>query len=198
MWGMLLVIAPFMVHYELIVTLYVGTTYLAAGTVMFLLLACYPITYGNLIHGLLANAKLRMRGLAIRELVSTVAYLFLSLLFVGYYHLGAIGVAMATFVVYGLGSILLLWPFGKGMVGASWAEIWSDILIPGILPFFSALMVMKLVDIAYPVESWANIGLSALLGVVVYFTAIWFVAKEVDKSQIKHALLGLLSRMYSG
>ena len=76
MWGLLLVVAPFLVHYEQIVTLYVGKTYLSAGTVLFLLLACYPIVYGNILHTSLANAKIRIRSLAIRESASAVRLCF--------------------------------------------------------------------------------------------------------------------------
>ncbi len=194
LWGMLLVIAPFLVHFEQIFTLYVGKTYLPAGTVIFLLLACYPIVYGNILYCSLASAKIRMRSLAIRESASAAANLLLSILLVGYYQLGAIGAAMATFVVYGLGSILLFWPFGKGMVAATWLEVWSNILKPGILPFIAALVVMKSLETSYPAESWVAIGANALLGTVVYLIAIWFVAKEVDKSQFKDALHSLFAR----
>ena len=101
MWGVLLVIAPFLVHYEQIVTLYVGDTFLSAGTVMFLLLACYPLIYGNVLHTSLANAKIQMRSLAMRETASAVVNLALTLVLVGYYQMGAIGAASATFIVYG-------------------------------------------------------------------------------------------------
>lgn len=197
MWGMLLVIAPFLVHYEQIVTLYVGTTYLSAGTVLFLLLACYPIVYGNILHSVLADAKLRMRPMAIRETVSAVVNVSLTLVLVGYYQLGAIGAATATFIVYGLGSILLFWPFGKGMVDATWSEIWDDILLPGILPFISGLLSMKLLTMFYPVESWATIAVNAMMGASVYLVAVWFTAKEIDKSQFRDALHSIYSRKSS-
>ncbi len=194
LWGLLLVIAPFFVHLEQIVTLYVGTTYLSAGTVMFLLLACYPVIYGNILFRQLANAKIRMRSLALRDSISAAANLSLTILLVGYYQLGAIGAAISTFIVHGLGSILLFWPFGKGMVAATWLEVWSNILKPGILPFIAALIVMKSLEMSYPAESWITIGANALLGSVVYLIAIWFVAKEVDKIQFKDALHSLFLR----
>jgi len=183
MWGILIVIAPFWVHFEQIVTLYVGETYFSAGMVLFLLLATYPIIYGNILHTSLANAKIRMRSLAIRETVSAVVNLLLTLLLVGYYQMGAIGAATATFIVYGLGSILLFWPFGKGMVDATWTEIWDDILFPGIMPFFGAVLVMMLCVMFYPVDTWGGLAINAMLGICAYVFIIWLVAKEIDKSQ---------------
>ena len=188
MWGLLLVIAPFLVHYQQIVTLYVGATYLSAGTVLFLLLACYPIVYGNILQTVLANAKVRMRSLALREAISAGVNLLLTLVLVGHYQMGAVGSATATFIVYGLGSILLFWPFGKGMVEATWSEVWRDILWPGITPFFVAFAVMKVLAWHYPVISWATIAVNAMLGATAYVLVMWLVAKDVDKSQVKEVL----------
>lgn len=185
MWGVLLIIAPFLVHYNQIVTLYVGSNYLSAGTVMILLLACYPIVYGNILHTSLASAKIRMRSLAIRESVSAGLNLLLTLFLVGYYQMGAIGAATSTFIVYGLGSILLFWPFGKGMVNAAWPEVWKNVLLPGIMPFMSALSVMKLLAMLYPVGTWSAIVVNAMLGSIVYLVVLWLVAKDIDRSQFK-------------
>ena len=194
MWGMLLVIAPFLIHYEQIVILYVGETFLPAGTVLFVLLACYPIVYGNILHASLANAKIRMRSLAVRESISASLNLMLTLFLVGYFQMGALGAATATFVVYGLGSILLFWPFGKGMVDATWAEIWTNILLPGIVPFSAALVAMILLNSYYPASSWLAIAVSSVFGAIVYLVVVWLVAKENDKTQFSAAMHNLLVR----
>ncbi|MES9903805.1 MAG: polysaccharide biosynthesis C-terminal domain-containing protein, partial [Sedimenticola sp.] len=194
MWGVLLVIAPFLAYYEQIVTLYVGKDYLSAGTVMFLLLACYPVIYGNILYTSLANAKIRMRSLAIREAVSAVVNLMLTLLLVGHFQMGAVGAATATFIVYGLGSILLFWPFGKGMVDATWREVWTDILLPGIMPFATAVVVMLLLASYYSVTSWIALVVNSVLGSIIYFVVLWFMAKEIDKSQFREVLLNLVTR----
>jgi O-antigen/teichoic acid export membrane protein len=194
MWGLLFVIAPFLVHFKQIIILYVGETYLAAGTVMFLLLGCYPIVYGNILHRLLAVAKIRMRSMAIRESISAVVNLALTLVLVGYYQMGAVGSAISTFVVYGLGSILLFWPFGKNMVGVTWSEIWTEIFLPGILPFIAALLSMKLLAINYSAISWLGIAVNSIFGACVYLLVLWFVAKDIDKSQFRDTVLNLLGR----
>jgi len=197
MWGVLIAIAPLFVHYEQIVILYVGETYLSAGTVMFLLLACYPIVYGNLLHGPLATAKALVRLQAIRESISAVLSLFLTLLLVGYYQLGAVGAAISTFLVYGLGSLVLFWPFGKGMVGATWSDVWNNIFMPGIIPFCATLATMKLLTWNYPATSWSAIAVNSIAGAFVYLIVVWIVAKEVDKAQFRDALLSLLARLSS-
>ncbi|MDH3464313.1 MAG: hypothetical protein OES26_00115 [Gammaproteobacteria bacterium] len=196
LWGLLVVVAPFLVHFEQIVRLYVGDTYLAAGTVLFLLLAVYPIVYGNILHSVIATAKIRVRSLAIRNSVSTAANLPLTLLLVGHYQLGAIGAAAATFVTYGLGSLLLLWPFGKHIAGATWPEVWREILLPGFPPFFAALLVMNGLVGAFPAETWATLALNAFMGTCAYFTVLWFMMKDIDKRQLKEALRYILDRKW--
>lgn len=197
MWGVLIIIAPFLVHYEQIIRLYVGETYLSAGTVLILLLACYPIVYGNILHTSLANAQIRMRSLALRESISAGANLSLTLLLVGYYQLGAVGAAIATFIVYGLGSILLFWPLGKGMAGATWREVWREILFPGIVPFLTVLAIMKLLALLYPALTWVAILFHAWLGVSLYLVILWFVAKDVDRSQLQQGLSSLVAYVRS-
>jgi Na+-driven multidrug efflux pump len=161
---------------------------------MFLLLACYPLIYGNVLHTSLANAKLQMRSLAMRETASAVVNLALTLVLVGYYQMGAIGAASSTFIVYGLGSILFFWPFGKGMAGATWREVWSEILLPGLMPFVAAFLAMTLLAMTYPVGSWVDILLNAMMGTSVYFVILWLVAKPVDKSQVREAMFWMRRR----
>ena len=97
LWGVCIVIAPFLVHHQLLSELYVGQGYRVAGEVLVLLLLTYPFVYGNILHTSLANAKLKMRGLAIRESISTFGNIALTLLFVGPMQLGATGSALVTF-----------------------------------------------------------------------------------------------------
>lgn len=194
MWGVLLVIAPFLVHYEQIVTLYVGSNFLPAGTVMILLLACYPIVYGNILHTSLAHAKIRMKSLALRESASALINLILTLILVGKFQMGAIGAATSTFIVYGLGSIVIFWPFGKGMVNATWQEIWSDVFLPGIMPLFSAVLVMSVLAAQFPTDSLMSIGFNVLLGSLAYLLILWFCAKDNDKMQLKAAIQSMLQR----
>jgi len=197
LWGFLLVVAPLVVYHENIVRLYVGDTYLAAGTVMLLLLGWYPIFYGNVLHTELAKAQIRMRSLAIRDVISASCNLMLTVILVGYYQMGAIGAAAATFVTHGLGSMLLLWPFGMRMVGAAWSEVRQDILLPGLAPFLIAMVTMEGTAVVFPVQSWLILGLNVAIGSCVYLVIVWFVMKEVDKRQFQEFVRYIRERKWS-
>lgn len=195
LWGVLLVILPFFVHYETITILYLGEEYSSAGVVMLLLLATYPFVYGTIIDRAIAIAKNRMRSLAVREVLSAVINLSLTLLFVGWYQMGAIGSAFATFLVYGVGYVFVFVPLGKQMIGASWSEIWSEIYQPGLVPFLMALLTMQILSLITHIESWVDVILNSLIGGVVYLMILWQVLKDVDKQQLQSVLNKLLIKV---
>lgn len=194
LWGLLLVILPFMVHYEQITILYVGGEYSSAGLVLLILLATYPFVYGTIIERVIAAAKKRMRSLALREVLSATLNLSLTLLFVGWYEMGAIGSALATFLIYGIGSVVIFMPFGKAMMRVTWAEIWYEIFKPGLIPFFTALLTMKIILIFISAQTWIAIAINSFFGGLVYLMVLWLVSKDVDKLQFRHSMEALISR----
>lgn len=192
LWGVLLITIPFFVHYDQIIILYVGEEFEIAGLVLVLLIACYPILYGNILIKQLANARLMVRGMAIRESVSTGFNLLLTLVLVGYYQLGALGSAIATFIAYGLGSIVLYWPFGTMMAGVRLAEVFSEILLPGLTPFFLTYLLMLMADQVFIIDQWLEILANSIFGGLVYLIAVWIMAKDIDRHQFKDALLNFI------
>lgn len=183
LWGIMLICTPLIVFHKQIVELYVGDAYAQAGYVLVLLLACYPFLYGNILYTVLANAKNQMKPLAIREFISVIANICLTILFVSHYNMGAIGSATATFICYGIGSIFIYWPFGKSMVNASWQEIFRNIIAPGVLPFAIFLSTLFFINNANPAKSWFDIFSYSALGSLIYFIAIWFASLDSDRAQ---------------
>jgi len=101
---------------------------------------------------------------------------------------------LATFTTYGLGSILLFWPFGRSLASATWVEIGSQIIAPGIAPFCSAVIVIKLSSVYFTTDSWSAIAYSVMAGVFVYLIVLWSVAKDIDREQFKAVLLNYVAR----
>lgn len=193
LWGLLLLISPLIIHYEQIVILYVGEKYSSAGVVMVLLLACFPFVYGNLLQRPLAAAKKRMRSLAYREVFSATLNLTLTLIFVGMYHMGAIGSALATFLVYGIGSLFIFLPFGKSLVNVTWREVWTEIFQPVLFPFVMALLSMQLLLSYMPAETWLAIFSNSVAGGIVYLIVLWLVSKDLDKAQFRTVMIKVFS-----
>ncbi len=195
LWGVLSLLPVFIIFHEPIVINYVGSQFLSAGIVLVLLLMCFPIYYGNILYKTLADAKNRMKSLAIRELVSTTLNVSLTIFLVGYYDLGAIGSALATFIVFGVGGFIIYWPLGMELSGVSWREAWHEIIFPGLSPFILTLLflfvVYKVVDIA----SWFDIFIAgAIGGLIVYLPSVWFFANASDQQVIRSIIEKILIR----
>lgn len=197
LWGMLLVCTPLIVFHDQIVRLYVGDTFAQAGYVLVLLVACYPMIYGNILYTVLANAKSQMKSLAIREFLATLLNISLTILFVWYFNMGALGSASATFICYGLGSILIYWPFGKSMANATWHEIFHDILIPGLPPFIIYSILLFALDINYPAMTWLYIFSYSVCGGIFYMLSIWYFSLPADRILAAEALTALRQKLFN-
>lgn len=194
LWGILFFLPVFIVFHKPIVINYVGDEFLSAGMVLVLLLMCFPIYYGNILYKTLADAKNRMRSLAIREVISTVLNVSLTIFLVSYYNLGAIGSALATFIVFGLGGFFIYWPLGRELSGATWSEVWRDILFPGVTPFVMTVLFLLTVSQVFDVKSWVDIFFAGASGVIVYLPLVWFLANDSDRSVIRSVVLKILRK----
>lgn len=197
LWGTLSICGPFIVFNQPIVRLYVGSEFQQAGTVLLLLLACYPLVYGNALYTVLANAKVQMKSMAIRESLSSLLNLGLTIVLIGYFGMGAVGSALATFLIYGLGSLAIFIPFGKDMAGATWPEYIRQTAIPGVIPFFTTSAMLKVLDLMRPAEFWADIFFYSLLGGVLYLAMVWVIANEHDRLQFKGVFLVIWRKLYA-
>ena len=195
LWGVLSIWPPFIVFNQAIVKNYVGDAYSSAGTVLVLLLLCFPIYYGNLLYKTLATAMNRMRSMALRELTSTALNLSLTIVLVRYYDMGAIGAAIATLVVFGFGGIFIYWPLGKELSGVTKKEIFKDIIFPGLSPFLLTVLFLSIISRFFEIEEWIDIIIAASCGAVVYLLALCAVANQSDLAVGKSTLLKLWKKV---
>lgn len=182
LWGIQLVAFPLIIFSEEIITLYVGSKFSDAATVMALLLATLPIAYANMLMPALANATGQIKPLAIRALILHATNLLLTLYLVGQLEMGAVGSALATLVSTLFYVPLLYWPLGIKLSGVGWRVWFVRSIAPGVIPGLAGAAVWVFCRPAAPPESWLKLGLYTAPGLGAYFLVlILFCLQEEDR-----------------
>jgi len=168
LWASLFLAVPLIVFRREIITLYVGEKFLAAGTVMALLLLIFPIAYGNVMMPHIAHAKAMIRPWAIRAAIIHFTNLLLTLYLVGVAKMGAIGSALATLTVFVIYEPLLYWPLGLRLAGLTFWTWLKQTIKPGFLPVFVAAPVWIGLRVLVAPSSWLELGLCVLCGMLCF------------------------------
>ncbi len=190
LWAVMLAATPLIVFRESLITLYVGSEYLMAGSVMALLLLQFPMSHANIMLYNVAYAVDRMRPLALWLIITQVATLALTLWLVASYEMGAMGAAVSSTVVAAIACPLFLYPLGLRMVDA---PIWSlvrETMIPGFAPMMAGGVVWLGVGLVVSPSSWVALALCFLAGALVYIVVLWAFCLQVQERRDLVAALG--------
>lgn len=177
LWGLGFLAVPLVVFRRELMQLYLGqtySTYAAAAAVMGLLLARVVVIYPNSILGMLAAAKTEVRALALRGALVSAANLALTFYLVGARGMGAVGSALATFLVTIVGAPLLNWSLGLRLSDTGLRQWLASTLLPGALPIASTAGALLAWQRVAPPDSWLELFAACLLGSGVYAAALWF------------------------
>jgi len=172
LWGSLFVALPLMIYGRELIVLYVGEMYLPAATVMLLLLMMYPITYGSLLAARIAQATARLRPWQLANVLAHSVNLLLTLYFVCIQQMGAVGCALATFLVNLVIYPLLFLPLGLRLArvrGGTWLR---ETIWPGFLPGLAGACVWLGLRICLHPRDWLMLGLCATGGAVCYLLVL--------------------------
>ncbi len=193
LWVSLFMALPLMIYRNEVIRLYAGEKYLAAGTVMaLLLLATFPIGYGNVMLSHLAIAKARLRTWALCACAMQSGNLALTLYFVGVAHMGARGSALATFIVGALGHPFLLCPLGLRLAGVHWRAWLRETLLPGFLPGLAGAAAWLSLQMLLHPSSWASLGGCVGCGWLVYLGGLFvFALRPIDKVELSRVVAKL-------
>jgi O-antigen/teichoic acid export membrane protein len=191
LWVSLFLAVPLMVYRRELITLYVGEQYIAAATVMLLLLSGFPLGYGNVMMPKIAPAMAQIRPWALRAALTHGANLGLTFYFVGALHMGAVGSAAATLTVGIIAQPLLNWPLGRRLVGASFSSWLRESVWPGFLPALAGAATWLGLDVLVRPGSWLALGACAAAGWVVYATVLVLFALQAPE---REALATMIAR----
>ncbi|MFW5879273.1 MAG: lipopolysaccharide biosynthesis protein [bacterium] len=195
-WILLFVGLPFMVLHREIMSLYAGSEYAKAGTVLLILLIAEAIeqSYSGVVKLAIASAK--MKTLSILSLITQAFNLTLTLVLVGFFKYGAVGAAASTLITR---IALEYWVFsiyGAKLAGVTYLRWFKGAFLRGIIPFIVGIPVMMLLKRVWIPENWLHIFLQACIGIIVYLIVmIGFSAGRADRKDMKRLINWIRSKM---
>ncbi len=188
LWASLLLVIPLMVFRHEVLRLYLRETYdkyPSAATVMMLLLAAFPVAYGNVMLPKIAQATAQLRPLAIRTVFMQALNLALTLYFVWGRGMGAVGSAWATFLVVTFVYPAMNWPLGWRLAGVGWREWLRETVGPGLLPGAGATIVCLGLQEMAPPQTWLSLGAYVTAGAACYVMLLFvFCLQPVDRQDL--------------
>ena len=191
LWAAMLIAAPLIVFHREVITLYVGSTFAKAGTVMVMMLMLLPIAFAGVLSPNLAFAKAKVRRMAINDTITQVANLLLTLFLVGGMKWGAVGSATATLITNGLGGVFLYWPLGLRLADVSLRRWLKETLLPGLIPALGTIIFLELVRAAHPPNGWIMLGGYALFGILFYLGLVIRIMRPTDRNLVKLAITSM-------
>ncbi len=172
LWIALMIVAPLLVFGKQIVSLYAGSQYVSAATVIFWLLAAYPFLWASAMFFQVAHAIGKVGAYYICDVVVQTVTLLALFYTVGYRGMGAAGAAMSTGLVGAALHIFLVWPMGLRLVKGRWELFVRQTLLPGLFPFAAALVACCAFNASVDINSWLLIGLGSAIALAIHVAVL--------------------------
>jgi hypothetical protein len=144
LWAALFVATPLIAFRQQLWSHYLGSrfeVYASVPTVMVLLLARYWMECPTSFLGMAAYAMKRVRTLSLMVIAYALTNVAITVYFVHFLHLGAIGSALGTLISVVLWVPLVMWKFGLSLLGLEFGEWFKATVWRGILPSVTAGLV---------------------------------------------------------
>jgi membrane protein EpsK len=172
LWMSSFMILPLIVFRREVISLYAGENYLDAANVLTLLLLLFPFMAASFFLAPLSQARAELRGLCIANLVTQLVRLSAVLYAVKVLSLGAIGSALATFIVMTLTHSLILVPMTLRMANVGWQRYVKEVLAKGVTPALSGTLVWLALRSWVGPASWLSLAFCGSIGAVAYVAAL--------------------------
>jgi O-antigen/teichoic acid export membrane protein len=196
-WGLfltLIAVAPLMVFGSELITLYVGSEYQLAGTIMALLIVMFPLSQGVRMLFFIADASANNRGYSLSLLARSTFSLSLTLYLVGVLEMGALGAALGTAITMVLFYPLLFWPLGLKIGMVDFTTFFKKTLGPGLLPFIVSLCTLFGLKHYFSIEGWLEIIGCITIGSAFYILVLLTVClQSEDKQDLKKVIQAIRS-----
>lgn len=195
-WGVALLVVPVIAYRYEMLNLYLGDVfekYAGGVDVVLYLMLILIIRYPGIMLSKVANATANVKNYTCATLVVQSMNLFVTLMLVGGFELGARGSALGTLLTGAVAFPLVYWPMGNRMVGVTWGRFLSETLIPGLIPSVIAYAAHMSFRTLWPPETFVELAAVACAGVAVHLVAISLVSKRQDRDDFHRILLRVKS-----
>jgi len=196
LWALLAVAVPGALYAEEVIRLYVGSEFMDAAAVMTITLATALIGHVGWLVYQYAQAGAQVRSLAWRTCLTQGLALAAVAYALGVLHLGAVGAAMAGFVVGTTGCVVLTWSWGLKLAGLTFSQWSRESLLPGLIPGIVGAVAWALMKKAVAPSTWLTLGVCVAVGAVCYMAVLLvFCLAPQDRADLKSVLAKLRSRV---
>jgi O-antigen/teichoic acid export membrane protein len=186
LWILFFFALPMIVYREELMAVWLRESYslyASAAVVMALLLSRAVVIFPNSALGMVAVAKEEVRAVAVRACIVSSANLALTFYLVGVHHMGAVGSALATWIVTFIGAPTLNWPLGLRLTGSTFGEWWKASVWPGLQPGLAAAPVWIAMHELFGVHGWLGLVVHGLVGAVAYVAVlVLFAASPAERA----------------
>jgi O-antigen/teichoic acid export membrane protein len=196
LWLTLFFAMPAALYARPILRLYAGDACAEAAVVMIVTLAGLPITGGTWMVWQVANATGRVRSVnlyafslqvIVIPLVFWIVYTLRSEVSVGGLVPGCVGLMLLAVSVFP--EVLILWPMGLKLAGATFPAWVRETLIPGLAPACVASLVWSILAVVVQPQSWMGLGLCVLAGALCYLIVLLgFCLEPRDREDLAHGI----------
>ena len=195
-WILFSVAIPFIILSGKIMTLYAGTNFISAGTVLAVLFVAdiFELPYSAVPKIAFAAAKMKVFSLLSAGAQSL--NLLLTLTLVGFFNMGAFGAALSTLLIRVFVELPIFSVYGAHLVGIPYRKWVVSAWLRGILPGLSAALAMLIVKVFWSPDNWLSIIAQAAMGVIAFILAAFFIAAEkIDRADALRLLKLLAGRI---
>ncbi len=194
LWIALFFATPLVLFREPLVVLYVGEEFIDAAAAMALLVLHLPFRLGNVMLRPLAAATDNVRPMALAALCIHGAAVLLMAIVVAAGH-GAVGAALASFVVTAAGQPLIMWRLGRRIAGVSLGEWTKAAVVPALLPTAAGAAAWLTLRAAASPATWASLAACILSGAIVFVLVLLAIGlTDADRRDLAAAVRALAGR----
>ena len=184
LWLIMSIAMPVIVFHAVIIRLYAGERYAAAGIVMALLLCRYPVQLINNLLPQIARAKGELGGVCGIMISSEIIRAALIIALVWGFGYGAIGAAVCSLATAAITEWGLLLPLGLRLIQGCARDSIRQSFIPGLLPSLGGGIVWQATLMLLQPDSVWQLALATLPGYVVYLTVTCCCLQPEDRRDI--------------
>ena len=188
LWATLAVAVPLLVFPRELVSLYVGESYILAGTVAMIMYGYYPLRWASEMLYRVALATARVRGYFTVSMIAGLSKVAISILLVGKFQMGALGAALSTLVVGTFFQLGFFWPMGLRMLDLPFRRYLRETLLPGWAPAGVAAVTCYVVKSSLPATSWLALGVDVAVGLLVYGLVLLAFLRPEDRTDLARLL----------
>lgn len=173
LWASMAVAAPLAIFSTEFTALYLEPRYSEASVVIFLFMIIFPFTQATVLLPLTSMATARVREFFLPAFLFQLLGLILMLIFAAEFKLGAVGVTLALTIITIGSQLTYFWVLLLKITEARFRTFCDLVLVRGLLPTVGGSVVWCGLKLAFPVDSWFQLGLFSVLGGLVYLAVLF-------------------------